>query len=511
MINRNYERNAFQKRKRSKTMKKFLCTLLSVALLASSLAGAVFADETTAGEDDTEASGFTGYAASITDPTTLPTCAPGPGLEAVVIMKPSDELDGASYIRFVFSADCSMNGYNAHWGIGSILPDTQEAKFYMGDTAHYLGEKYHYGSDWYTWEKDNWGRTYFQNVISIFPNENGKFVDGEGNEYDSQYDMAKAGQLMATFGEHVDPSGTGLVDGYINVDTGSCNVNMFGDAYNPFGGFDSNVFRVVTEEEFYDEDGNVKEANLALAVAHVADGTMTTVEGTYTGKLSFVFKGGWTNNTYECVWGVALLPVDEDTNLTTRPLNASGFNWYNCDSGADVIVNGEQKHLSWGDFEWGTDVNGDTVFTVVFQIPEEELKAAGYNTMEEAAMNSGLVAYIAEHRAGEKEGYVDCDAANGSFKANSVLDNGLDARIVGVVSGCDYYNEVPYTEETEAVITDAPKTDAPKTDGPTTGDAAVTTGSATEEKSGCGSTIGAGVLVLAVMAAAPVAFARKKH
>jgi len=508
-------------------MKKLLCTLLAVAMLASVMAIAVIADETTAG-GETGPVGFQYPTYETIDQ--LPTTAPGPGLKAVVIMKPDETLEGTntSYLRFIFTPDIDMMGYNCHWGIGSVLPEDSDNpgkwQFYMGDGSHYLGSTYNYGTgEYFKWFKDSDGCTIFQNIISIFPNADGKFVDGDGNEYDSQYDMAKAGQLIAMIGEHQDGSGTGLQDGYQDNDWNSAGVHMWSNFDNNqiFGGFDATCVRVTTEEDYYNEDGSIKDtqATVGLAVVHGCDGTTTTLNGKPASKMSFVFKG-WEGNGYECMWHVGLLPktADDNTILATRPAgpDAEGINWYNFDNDEDVLINGTQTNTTWAMGEWKKDANGDTIFTVLFQIPEAEIEAAGWKDMEDAAFNGGLVARVGEHQGTAGDGYIDSDATNGKFKANTAFSNGHEAIVMGVVSGVDYYGEehkIPGETDAptdEPNVTEEPDESKPGESEPTESKPAESKPADKTEEGGCASVIGASALILAVMAAAPVAFARKK-
>lgn len=512
-------------------MKKLLCTLLAVAMLVSMMALAVMAtDETAAPEEGPTVFPYP----ELTGPESLPTRSAGPGLVAAVLLKPDDDLtasDGSgaglySRVRFIFTAENNMNGYNCHWGLGYINPDSGEPVFNMGSAnGHYLGSKYNYdnpgGVEVFRWDNDADGFRYFELVIVNHPNANGKWVDGEGNEYNTMYEQAAAGQLMATYGEHEDPNGPGYPNGYINNDNSHPNVNMFGTTVNPFGTYDAITVRVLTEEEYYEGgDRNNKSkaefATLATVVAHVYDGTVKTLDGKNSGKLSFVFKN-WVGNGYNCTWGVALIPKGEDGKRVDRPATLEGYKWYNCNKDEDVIYNGNRINTSWSheSFVWGTDENGDTTFTVIFQIPQAEIEAAGYKSMEDAAFNGGLIGYIAQHEGAAGDGYMNSDPDKGQFYANATLANGMEAVVVGAVSGADYYGEIEYVEsgDTDPIVTDPVDTDPVDTDKTETGAPAGTTEGTEkpeEEKKGCGSAIGVGALVLAVMAAAPVAFARKK-
>lgn len=504
-------------------MKKLLCTLLAMAMIISMMVVVVAAE----GEEETAGFVYPTY----TTPEEFPISSPGPGLVAAVIMKPDDDLVDAngenagkfSRVRFIFTGENNMAGYNCHWGVGHMNADGT-FRFNMGDSGHYLGHQAHYGTgDYFFWKNDANGYKYFELVIVNAPNENGKWYDETGAEYDTMYDMAKAGKLLATYGEHEDPNGPGVVNGLFNNDAGNFSGNMFANYPNPFGGFDSITVRMVTEEQYYVNGDRTQLPNeefntLAAVVAHAPDGKTKYADGMDVCKVSFVFDG-WKGDGYEIAWGIALLPQDENGMFLQRPEFADQYTWYNCDGDANIILeDGTELDTNWSQFTWFEDAKGDVVFQVTFAMPSEVIKAAGYDNLEHAAAMGALIGSVREHR-GEGNGIIDCgNEGQAPFRANAVQSNGLDAVIVGGVSGCEYYGEelpIEIPDVTTEEETEAPTTTAPVVDGTTAAGTTAPAGTEAESKptttdeGGCASTIGLAALALAALCAAPVAF--KKH
>lgn len=158
----------------------------------------------------------------------------------------------------------------------------------------------------------------------------------------------------------------------------------------------------------------------AGVVVHPAEENITTLNGNPTNKVSFMFKnkaahgGNWA-------WGIALVPKDEDGNFV-RSMYVYDYNWYNFDNHEEVLVNGTKTKLNWDSSAWGTAENGDIMLTVLFQIPEAELAAAGYTSILDAAEQGGLVGYIGEYDfKWLNTGYMDCDPDSGIFRANAAF------------------------------------------------------------------------------------------
>ncbi len=190
-------------------------------------------------------------------------------------------------------------------------------------------------------------------------------------------------------------------------------------------------------------------STVPVAVA-LNTGKYTTLTDKPTPEIAFICNNGWTGDGFEAAWGIGLLPADTEY---TNPADVA--TWYNCgnDENVKVAEDGSTWDTTWG-FPWPVDANGDTTFQVMFQIPEAELAAAGFETMYDAAAAGRLVGYIKEVVGTENDGIVVPKPGQLPMKGNCEYE-GKDAIMFKVVTDEEYYApDTPDTPDTP----DAPQT-----------------------------------------------------
>ncbi len=123
----------------------------------------------------------------------------------------------------------------------------------------------------------------------------------------------------------------------------------------------------------------------------------TTLTGAPAQAVRIIFGNGWVPPGFEVAWGIGILP--EGAEFTSP--DVAGITWYNCDNDENVKIGEDDSNTRWGaegnwpGFVWAQDENGDHYFNPLFQIPEAELNAAGFDNLWAAAEAGRLVGYIA--------------------------------------------------------------------------------------------------------------------
>lgn len=220
----------------------------------------------------------------------------------------------------------------------------------------------------------------------------------------------------------------------------------------PSGDNWDSVCLVVEKDYDYTPSSGKSVSKFAGLVVHPAEENITTLSGKPTHKVSFMFKDkAGTGGTW--CWGIALVPKDADGNFV-RSMYIDDYTWYNFDNHEKVIDNGTEKQMDWPDAVWSTAENGDVMMTVLFQIPEADLAAAGYTSILDAAEQGGLVGYIGEYDFHWlNTGYMDCHPECGIFRANAAFKDGREAVIVKAVDEEEYNNpSAPSTLDASAAL-----------------------------------------------------------
>lgn len=204
-------------------------------------------------------------------------------------------------------------------------------------------------------------------------------------------------------------------------------------------------------------------SRLAGIIVHKPLTNITTLSGKKTSEISFVFHNAYAG---DWMWGITLIPRNAETGNLEMPMYVNSLSWYNYDSGEEVLIDGVNQKVSWSYSKSSTDSNGDNLFTVLFQIPEAVLNAAGYETLEDAAKAGALIGYISEYTLDHlNTGYMDQNPQAGVFRANAYSSDGREAVVLKVLPEDEYYNPsstttAPDSDEPDDTTT-APDSDEP--------------------------------------------------